>query len=68
MRISLFQSANGQVRIWKAEDIIKARKDYRIIGSFIGNLPTISCQKTLSLPLLLMPEEVTFLLIHRQRS
>lgn len=60
--IDLILSRNN-VYIWSAEDWLKLRKDYRIIGEFIGCLPKKPRQDIfLGLPLLLQPEEVSLLL------
>lgn len=60
--IDLISSRNN-VFIWSAEDWLKLRRDYRIIGELIGCLPKKPRQDILSgLPLLLQPEEVTLLL------
>ncbi|XP_060820529.1 tRNA-splicing endonuclease subunit Sen34 [Bombus pascuorum] len=60
--IDLILSRNN-VFIWSAEDWLKLRKDYRIIGELIGCLPKKPRQDIfLGLPLLLQPEEVSLLL------
>ncbi|XP_017795269.1 PREDICTED: tRNA-splicing endonuclease subunit Sen34 [Habropoda laboriosa] len=56
-------SARNNVFIWSAEDWLKLRRDYRIIGELIGCLPKKPRQDIFSgLPLLLLPEEVSLLL------
>ncbi|XP_076766290.1 tRNA splicing endonuclease subunit 34 [Xylocopa sonorina] len=60
--IDLISSSNN-VFVWNAEDWLKLRKDYRIIGELVGCLPKKPRQDILSgLPLLLQPEEVSLLL------
>ncbi|XP_076302820.1 tRNA splicing endonuclease subunit 34 [Lasioglossum baleicum] len=60
--IDLISSRNN-VFVWSAEDWLKLRKDYRIIGELIGCLPKKPRQDILlGLPLLLQPEEVSLLL------
>ncbi|CAK9795560.1 tRNA-splicing endonuclease subunit Sen34 [Anthophora quadrimaculata] len=60
--IDLISSRNN-VFIWSAEDWLKLRRDYRIIGELIGCLPKKPRQDVFSgLPLLLLPEEVSLLL------
>ncbi|XP_076174483.1 tRNA splicing endonuclease subunit 34 [Ptiloglossa arizonensis] len=60
--IDLISSRNN-VFIWSAEDWLKLRRDYRIVGDLIGCLPKKTRQDILSgLPLLLQPEEVSLLL------
>lgn len=54
------------VFVWSAEDWLKLRKNYRIIGELLGCLPKRPRQDVqLGLPLLLLPEEVS-LLIEKQ--
>ena len=60
--IDLILSRNN-VFIWSADDWLKLRRDYRIVGELIGCLPKKPRQDILSgLPLLLQPEEVSLLL------
>ena len=44
--------------VWSLEDALKLRKEYRIVGSFVGFTP-----KTFEadLPLVLLPEEIQLL-------
>lgn len=56
-------SSSSNVFVWNAEDWLKLRRDYRIIGELIGCLPKKPRQDILSgLPLMLQPEEVSLLL------
>lgn len=60
--IDLILSRNS-VFVWSAEDWLKLRRDYRIIGELIGCLPKRPRQDVLTgLPMLLQMEEVTLLL------
>ncbi|ORX82197.1 hypothetical protein BCR32DRAFT_219652 [Anaeromyces robustus] len=54
---------NGNAFIWNPEDLITLRIKYRIVGSLVGLLPKNPLQNIFSsLPLILLPEEVTLLL------
>ena len=49
--------------VWDKDDAIELRRTHRIAGSFVGSLPRKPWQnQVLSLPVLLMPQEVTLLL------
>jgi len=53
----------GNAFIWDPEDVITLRTKYRIVGSLVGLLPKNPLQNIFSsLPLLLLPEEVSLLL------
>ena len=61
-RVTLF-SRFGKVFVWNADDALKIRSKYRIVGSLIGSLPRRPQQNhCFSLPLLLSQEETTLLL------
>ncbi|KAK9505455.1 hypothetical protein O3M35_009513 [Rhynocoris fuscipes] len=54
---------NGHAFIWDVKDWFKLRKEYHIIGNLLGCIPHLPRQDVLNgLPLLLLPEEVTFIL------
>ncbi|ORX42081.1 hypothetical protein BCR36DRAFT_338048 [Piromyces finnis] len=54
---------NGNAFIWDPEDVINLRIKYRIVGSLVGLLPKCPLQNIFSsLPLHLLPEEVSLLL------
>jgi len=54
---------NKNAFIWDPEDVIILRTKYRIVGSLVGLLPKNPLQNIFSsLPLLLLPEEVSLLL------
>ena len=60
--VNLF-SRFGKVFVWNADDALKIRSKYRIVGSLIGSLPRKPKQNhCFSLPLLLSQEEATLLL------
>ena len=60
--VTLF-SRFGKVFVWNADDALKIRSKYRIVGSLIGSLPRRPKQNhCFSLPLLLSQEEATLLL------
>lgn len=60
--VTLF-SRFGKVFVWNADDALKIRSKYRIVGSLIGSLPRRPQQNhCFSLPLLLTQEEATLLL------
>jgi len=53
----------GKVFVWNADDALKIRSKYRIVGSLIGSLPRKPKQNhCFSLPLLLSQDEATLLL------
>lgn len=55
--------SEGNVFVWSADDWLRLRKDYRIIGELAGCLPKLPRQDILAgLPMLLAPEEVALLL------
>ncbi|OUM63342.1 hypothetical protein PIROE2DRAFT_10126 [Piromyces sp. E2] len=57
------QIVNGNAFIWDPEDVITLRTKYRIVGSLVGLLPKSPLQNIFSsLPLHLLPEEVSLLL------
>jgi len=61
IRITLLEA--GSAAVWRKTDVIKLKKELRIPGMFIGSLPRKPWQnQVMSLPLLLMPEEVSLLL------
>nr|CAG4642128.1 EOG090X0G6M [Eurycercus lamellatus] len=54
--------SNGSFLVWNVEDIYKLRTEYRIVGSYIGCLPSFPRQdQLLGLPMELLAEEVFFL-------
>ncbi|KAF9505603.1 hypothetical protein BS47DRAFT_1334307 [Hydnum rufescens UP504] len=54
--------SNKKALVWNPEDASTLRSKYRVTGTLIGTLPSISQQNVfLGLPLLLMPEEVVLL-------
>ena len=60
--VTLF-SRFGKVFVWNADDALKIRSEYRIVGSLVGSLPLRPKQNhCFSLPLLLSHEEATLLL------
>lgn len=60
--VTLF-SRFGKVFVWNADDALKIRSKYHIVGSLIGSLPRRPQQNhCFSLPLLLSQEEATLLL------
>ena len=60
--VTLF-SRFGKVFVWNADDALKIRSEYRIVGSLVGSLPLRPKQNhCFSLPLLLSQEEATLLL------
>ena len=60
--VNLF-SRFGKVFVWNADDALKIRSKYRIVGSLIGSLPRRPKQNhCFSLPLLLSQDEATLLL------
>ena len=60
--VTLF-SRFGKVFVWNADDALKIRSKYRIVGCLIGSLPRRPQQNhCFSLPLLLSQEEATLLL------
>ncbi|KAI9203445.1 uncharacterized protein BJ171DRAFT_600008 [Polychytrium aggregatum] len=57
------QVSGGQAFVWNPTDIMEMRSRYRIVGALLGTLPRQPMQNDFfSLPLLLMPEEVSLLL------
>ena len=59
--ITLLES--GSATVWRKADVIRLKKELRIPGMFIGSLPRKPWQnQVMSLPLLLLPEEVSLLL------
>ncbi|XP_051171716.1 tRNA-splicing endonuclease subunit Sen34 [Leptopilina boulardi] len=55
--------SNDNILVWNANDWLKLRQDYRIIGDLIGCLPKLPRQNILSgLPLSLLPEEAKLLM------
>jgi hypothetical protein len=50
---------SAEVLIWNVDDIIKARKDYRVLGCYLGQDPRSTGG---GLPLKLMKDEVSLLL------
>lgn len=60
--VNLF-SRFGKVFVWNADDALKIRSKYRIVGSLIGSLPRRPRQNhCFSLPLVLLQDEATLLL------
>lgn len=60
--LNLF-SRFGKVFVWNADDALKIRSKYRIVGSLIGSFPQRPRQNhCFSLPLLLSEDEATLLL------
>lgn len=61
-KISLFLS-NDEIYVWDKTDLMILRKNYRIVGSLVGSLPSKPRQNLVfSLPLHLMAEEAQLLL------
>lgn len=55
--------SNGSVFVWNVDDVYRLRKDYRIVGNFIGCLPSLPRQdQMLGLPMQLTSEQIHFLL------
>nr|CAG4637434.1 EOG090X0G6M [Ceriodaphnia reticulata] len=58
--------SNGSILVWDAEDVHRLRTEHRIVGNFIGCLPSLPRQdQMLGLPMELMREEVFLLLKQR---
>jgi hypothetical protein len=62
--ISLYSSPTGIVSVWDPAAVLRLRTEHRIVGTLIGHLPPQLPQQPgrFSLPLILMPEEVSLLL------
>lgn len=62
--ISLYRSPTGIVSVWDPAAVLCLRTEHRIVGTLVGHLPPQLPQQPgcFSLPLILMPEEVTLLL------
>ena len=55
--------SNNEVFVWDKDTVLTLRRDYRIVGSLIGSLPSKPRQNLVfSLPLVLQAEEVNLLL------
>lgn len=55
--------SNNEVFVWDKDTVLTLRRDYRIVGSLIGSLPSKPKQNLVfSLPLVLQAEEVNLLL------
>ncbi|RKO92684.1 hypothetical protein BDK51DRAFT_17230 [Blyttiomyces helicus] len=59
----LVHISNGTGLIWDPDTILELRTRHHVVGALIGTLPRMPLQNVFkSLPLVLMPEEVTLLL------
>ena len=62
-KIMITLSKYGVATVWNKGDVIRLKQELRIPGTLLGSLPRKAWQnQVMSLPLLLMPEEVSLLL------
>lgn len=60
--IEIAISEEGVPQIWDADDWLKLREEYRIVGSFVGSIAGRPYQEIFKgLPVILLPEEATLL-------